>query len=69
MATLFLMCGLPGAGKTTMARQLERDRPALRLTPDEWIAAILKDPADTDELDRRRRRRFPCKLAHPIAPR
>ena len=43
MATLFLICGLPGAGKTTLAKQLERERPALRLTPDEWIAPLLAD--------------------------
>jgi predicted kinase len=38
--TLFLICGLPGAGKTTLARQLERERPALRLTPDEWMRPL-----------------------------
>ena len=54
MATLFLICGLPGAGKTTLARQLERSQPALRLSPDEWIALLLADPADTAELDRLR---------------
>ena len=40
MATLFLMCGLPGSGKTTLARRLERERHALRLTPDEWIVKL-----------------------------
>ena len=35
--TLFLTCGLPGAGKTTLARRLEQDVPALRLTGDEWL--------------------------------
>lgn len=30
------MCGLPCAGKTSLARQIERERRALRLTPDEW---------------------------------
>ncbi len=54
MATLFLICGLPGAGKTTLAEQLEASRSALRLCPDEWIARILKNPADTIELDRLR---------------
>jgi predicted kinase len=30
------MVGLPGAGKTTVARELARSHHALRLTPDEW---------------------------------
>jgi len=54
MATLFLICGLPGAGKTTFAKQLEVSRSALRLSPDEWITRILEDPSDTVELDRLR---------------
>jgi predicted kinase len=54
MATLFLICGLPGSGKTTLARQLELSRPALRLCPDEWIAPLLPDVTDTVELDRLR---------------
>lgn len=37
MATLFLTCGLQGAGKTTLARRLERRYGALRLTADEWL--------------------------------
>ena len=36
--TLFLTVGLPGAGKTTMAKQLADERCILRLTPDEWMA-------------------------------
>ena len=35
------MCGLPGAGKTTRARELELQFRAVRLTPDEWITASL----------------------------
>jgi hypothetical protein len=38
MATLFLMCGLPGSGKTTLAR--ERTHAALRLTKDDWMMAL-----------------------------
>ena len=34
MTTLHLIVGLPCAGKTTYAKQLEQD--ALRFTPDEW---------------------------------
>ncbi|MFZ0544969.1 MAG: AAA family ATPase [Candidatus Promineifilaceae bacterium] len=45
MATLILICGLPGSGKTTLARQIEQSRSALRLCPDEWIARLLKDTA------------------------
>lgn len=38
--TLFLTVGLPGAGKTTLARQLADERRILRLTPDEWMAPL-----------------------------
>jgi predicted kinase len=48
---LFLMCGLPGAGKTTRARALAEQLPALRLSPDEWLADlgldIFDEPART----------------------
>jgi len=54
MATLFLICGLPGSGKTTLAKQLEHSCPALRLCPDEWIAPLPADATDTAELDRLR---------------
>jgi predicted kinase len=37
MPTLYLTCGLPGSGKTTLAKRLEREVPALRLTGDEWL--------------------------------
>jgi len=54
MQTLILICGLPGSGKTTLAKQLEFSRSALRLCPDEWLASILADVTDTVELDRLR---------------
>lgn len=44
--TLFLMCGLPCSGKTTLAKQLENEKKALRLTPDEWMARIVGDGYD-----------------------
>jgi predicted kinase len=39
-AALFLMVGLPGAGKTTRAQELARSHDALRLTPDEWHLSL-----------------------------
>jgi len=54
MTTLHLICGLPGSGKTTLAKQLEKSHNALRLCPDEWIAEILANPINIAELDRLR---------------
>jgi predicted kinase len=45
-ARLMLTCGLPGAGKTTLARQLAADRDAVRLTQDEWLWALGTTPWD-----------------------
>jgi predicted kinase len=39
-ATLLLMVGLPGAGKTTRAKELALAHRALRLTPDEWMISL-----------------------------
>lgn len=40
MTSLFLMVGLPGSGKTTLAHRLETEHRALRLTPDEWMRPL-----------------------------
>ena len=45
--TIFLIVGLPGAGKTTRARELEVSEAALRLTPDDWHIAIFHDDEPT----------------------
>ena len=37
---LYVMVGLPAAGKTTMARRIENEHRALRLTPDEWMIPL-----------------------------
>jgi predicted kinase len=41
--TLFVMVGLPASGKTTRAREIEEERRALRLTPDEWMIPLFND--------------------------
>lgn len=41
-----LTCGLPGAGKTTLARRLATDRGAVRLSKDEWLWALGTTPWD-----------------------
>jgi predicted kinase len=45
-ARLILTCGLPGSGKTTLARQLAADHAALRLTKDDWMWALGSSPWD-----------------------
>jgi predicted kinase len=45
--TVYLIVGLPGAGKTTRAKELESSKPALRLTPDDWQMAVFNDDIPT----------------------
>ena len=49
--TVYLIVGLPGAGKTTHAKKLEIDESALRLTPDEWQLALFGDQNPPDKRD------------------
>lgn len=44
---LILLCGLAGAGKTTLAKQLEADG-VVRMCPDEWLVALGFDIHDKD---------------------
>ena len=62
---IILLCGLPGSGKTTLARKLAEEPHAVRLSPDEWLAgfgfdlfdeaarlyARLFEPPSQDELE------------------
>ncbi len=50
-ATVYLIVGLPGAGKTTHAKELEVRAPALRLTPDEWQTALFDGQNPPDKRD------------------
>ena len=40
MATVHLLCGQPGSGKTTFARELEEMHKAVRYTYDEWMIQL-----------------------------
>ena len=42
-AIMFVMVGLPGAGKTTQARELAGEHGAVRLTPDHWMIPLFGD--------------------------
>ena len=53
MATLHLMVGLPGSGKTTEAIKLEHEYKALRLTPDEWQYFLFGHDISDPEHDER----------------
>ncbi|MDQ3306829.1 MAG: ATP-binding protein [Actinomycetota bacterium] len=44
---LHLTVGMPGAGKTTLARRIADEVGILRLTPDEWMAPLFND-SDAD---------------------
>ena len=44
---LILLCGLAGAGKTTLAKQLEEEG-AVRMCPDEWLITLGFDIYDKD---------------------
>jgi len=45
---LVLICGLPASGKSTLARQLVPEIPAIRLDKDEWTTALGLDVWDAD---------------------
>jgi predicted kinase len=51
--TIHLLCGLPGSGKTTVARRLEREHDAVRCTLDEWMLALFDlTPYDAEYAER-----------------
>ncbi len=53
MTTLHLMVGLPCSGKTTLAKALEKDLDALRLTPDDWQRFFFGQDATHPDHDQR----------------
>lgn len=53
MTTLHLMVGLPCSGKTTLAKKIEGEIGALRLTPDEWHRFLYGQDATHEDHDKR----------------
>jgi predicted kinase len=47
-----LVCGLPGSGKTTLAKRLAEEMSAVRLCGDEWMAHLGIDLNDEEARDR-----------------
>jgi predicted kinase len=49
---LIIVCGLPGSGKTTNAKQVEHNLRAVRFCADEWMAALGIDLWDVEARSR-----------------
>lgn len=49
MPTAHLIHGCIGAGKTTFARRLEEELPAIRISHDEWMAHLCGDDPPVDQ--------------------
>lgn len=45
---LVLICGLPASGKSTLARRLAAQLPAIRLDKDAWVTQLGGDVWDDD---------------------
>src|SRR3954471_8686081 len=47
-ARLVLICGLPASGKSTLARRLAGEMPAIRLDKDGWTTELVADLWDEE---------------------
>lgn len=52
--TLYMLCGLPGSGKTTRARELEAAGEGVLLNADSWVCQLYPDDAETAARDERK---------------
>lgn len=50
-ATVHLLHGLPGCGKTHFARQLAAERRCVRLSHDEWVVRLFGSRPSTDQIE------------------
>ena len=53
-STLYLLCGLPGSGKTTRARELEAAGEGIVLNADDWVCQLYPDDAEAAARDERK---------------
>lgn len=54
MATLHMLCGLPGSGKTVRARELETAGEGVLLNADSWVCRLFPDDAEAAARDERK---------------
>ena len=52
--TLYLLCGLPGSGKTTWAKELEAAGKGILLNADGWVCRLYPDDAEAAARDDRK---------------
>lgn len=52
--TLYLLCGLPGSGKTTRAKELEAAGEGVLLNADGWVCHLYPDDAEAAARDERK---------------
>lgn len=52
--TLYMLCGLPGSGKTTRAKELEAAGQGVLLNADSWVCQLYPDDAEAAARDERK---------------